>query len=156
MLQCQKGRFQFGQGHNLDQRTQYLRQIRLQRSQTKGVHIARDLDQQVGIVARLLFTTGDGAKDGDVQQALQHQGRAVLAQPPDALAQEWRARFRTQTVNDTGDKARGPDTALSGMAFQVRHMGRVYVQGEEARLTNEVQFLYDRELQWEQNIITSI
>jgi len=28
--------------------------------------------------------------------------------------------------------------------------------GEGARLTNEVQFLYDRELQWEQNIITSI
>jgi len=26
----------------------------------------------------------------------------------------------------------------------------------DARLTNEVQFLYDRELQWEQNIITSI
>ena len=25
-----------------------------------------------------------------------------------------------------------------------------------ARLTNEVQFLYDRELQWEQNIATSI
>ena len=26
----------------------------------------------------------------------------------------------------------------------------------EARLTNEVQFLYDRELQWEQNTISSI
>ena len=25
-----------------------------------------------------------------------------------------------------------------------------------ARLTNEVQFLYDRELQWEQNIVSSI
>ena len=25
-----------------------------------------------------------------------------------------------------------------------------------ARLTNEVQFLYDRELQWEQNTISSI
>jgi hypothetical protein len=26
----------------------------------------------------------------------------------------------------------------------------------DARLTNEVQFLYDRELQWEQNIVSSI
>ena len=27
---------------------------------------------------------------------------------------------------------------------------------DEARLTNEVQFLYDQELQWEQNTISSL
>ncbi len=43
---------------------------------------------------------------------------------------------------------RGP--ALIVLAVEMGH----HVAG--ARLTNEVQFLYDRELQWEQNIITSI
>ena len=35
-------------------------------------------------------------------------------------------------------------------------LGYPRIDIEAARLTNEVQFLYDRELQWEQNTISSI
>ncbi len=59
-----------------------------------------------------------------------------------------------QTLNNVFNKksAISPEIALRFEKIEMGYGGRL----NDARLTNEVQFLYDRELQWEQNIITSI
>ncbi len=60
------------------------------------------------------------------------------------------------------DDLTGFHLVLVFQAFFRRNMQGIHEQRQGtltflvARLTNEVQFLYDRELQWEQNIVSSI
>ena len=59
------------------------------------------------------------------------------------------------TLNEIKQKINNNDIALF-IKGTYKDYKNLYMTVEVARLTNEVQFLYDRELQWEQNTISSI